>query len=150
MRASMLVRGIWTGLFVLSTQTPCFAGPPYAEPTEKEMQNALERAMEQRGGTRRGPGEVVTENPINGWSMKITQFEKLGCEPASSGPGYFCTYSASSKVKAYSNEGTAAGDRHAEGVNTLLRLFQSGREETGGTSTRRFLKGKSGWIASME
>lgn len=149
-RARMLTHGIYVGLFILGLQTPCAAGPPYAEPSEKDMQEALERSMEQRGASRRAPGEVVTENAISGMSFTITQFEKLGCEPANSGPGYVCTYGYSGKMKVYSNEGTVAGNRHAQGANTLLQILQGGREETGGTATRRFLKGKHGWIASME
>ena len=122
----------------------------YGEPSEKEMQAALERAMIEQGGTRKGPGEIAGESPINGVSMTITRFEKLGCEPAGDGPGYFCSYNFRANIRAFTKERNQAAQRHNDAVNTLLKLQLGGKNEAGGTETRRFFKGKSGWNASIE
>ena len=43
-----------------------------------------------------------------------------------------------------------AAQRHNDAVNTLLKLQLGGKNEAGGTETRRFFKGRSGWNASIE
>ena len=63
----------------------------------------LEYMIEQ-GGTRKGPGEIAGESPINGVSMTITRFEKLGCEPAGDGPSYFCSYNFRANIRAFTKE----------------------------------------------
>ena len=54
------------------------------------------------------------------------------------------------KMSAHSNEGTRQGDNHAAGVNQLLKALRGGREEVGGSATRRFLKMGDEWTVSME
>lgn len=69
-----------------------WAAPGYEEPSEKEMRQAIERAMVDRGGTRTGAGEISVDNPLNGVGIRITEFTKLGCEAAMQGAGYICSY----------------------------------------------------------
>jgi hypothetical protein len=127
-----------------------WAAPTYREPTEEEMKRAMERAMLQRGGTQTRPGEVSIDNSINGMTLTIISFRKLGCEPANQGPGYVCSYHVRSKMTAHSNEGTRAGDRHAAAVNQLLLGIMGGREEAADTATRRFLRMDDEWVMSKE
>ncbi len=121
-----------------------------AEPTEEEMKEALINSMVKRGGQRMPDGSVGVNNALAGSSIKIEELEKLGCKPAAYGAGYFCTYSVTTSVSMYSNEGTAAGDRHANGVNALLRFFNGGRNSNTETATMRFIRGKGGWVASKD
>jgi tetratricopeptide (TPR) repeat protein len=130
-------------------QTPA-ANVGYGEPLEREMRAALERAMVEEGGTRRRPGEIAAESPINGFSINITRFEKLGCEPAGDGAGYFCSYNYRASIRAFTKERSAAAERHNEAINMLLKMQLGGRNETGGTETRRFVKDRVGWNAFME
>jgi hypothetical protein len=127
-----------------------WAAPSYPEPSEQEMRRAIERAMVQRGGTQTRPGEISVDNPINGMTLTITSFTKLGCEPAIQGPGYVCSYHFKSKMGAHSNEGTQQGDKHAAAVNKLLQAMMGGREEVADSATRRFLRMGDEWIMSKE
>lgn len=83
-------------------------------------------------------------------TMTLVDFEKLGCQVAAQGPGYVCSYFTRVTMSIHSNEGTRAGDRHADAVNQLLRAMMGGRESVGETSTRRFLMTSEGWRMSME
>lgn len=137
----------------VSWQIPCvssWAAPAYPEPSEQEMRQAIEQAMVQRGGTQTRPGEISVDNPINGMTMSITAFTKLGCEPANRGPGYVCSYHVKTKLSAHSNEGSRQGDNHAAAVNQLLRAMMGGQEEVADTATRRFLRMGSEWVMSRE
>ena len=125
-----------------------WATPAYPEPTEKEMRQAIERAMVDQGGTRSGSGEISIDNPLNGLGIRITEFTKLGCEAAFQGPGYICSYHIMGSMAAHSNDGTRQGDKHAAAINQLLRLFMGGRDEIGGSVTRRFLKMGDAWTTS--
>lgn len=124
--------------------------PPYNEPTEKEMKNALIRAMQMRGGKLKTPDTIVSENSIAGMGVEILELEKLGCQPAKSGAGYVCNYRQTSRIAAYSTEGTSAGDQHARGVNTILKFMMGGRDTVSEIAKSRFLKSDIGWIASNE
>lgn len=127
-----------------------WAASSYPEPTESEMRHAIERAMVDRGGTRTESGEISVDNSLNGVGIRIMEFTKLGCESALQGPGYICSYHYMGKMAAHSNDGTPKGDQHAAAVNQLFKLFRGGREETGGSATRRFLKMGNEWTVSME
>jgi hypothetical protein len=120
------------------------------EPTEEEMKQAVIRAMQRRGATKRDDNTVSVDNPLAGSAVKIVDFEKLGCERAFYGVGYFCTYDITSSLTMYSNEGTADGDRHAQAVNTLIKIFSGGRDSFSETATRRFIRSKQGWIMSKD
>lgn len=131
-------------------RTESLAASAYPEPTEREMQQAIERAMVDRGGTRTQSGEISVDNPLNGVGIRITEFTKLGCETALQGPGYICSYHYMGKIEAHSNDGTRQGDNHAAGVNQLLKLFRGGRDEVGGSATRRFLRMGNEWTMALE
>jgi hypothetical protein len=146
MKTHILIQEVIAGLLVLSIQTSSFAEPSYREPSEQQMQDALERAALERGGRRIGRGKIVSENRIAGMMYEVMAFEKLGCEPLSGGPGYLCTYKITSRTQVYSNDGSARGDKQADAWN---RLMPTGRGITN-TQTRRFLKGKNGWTATMD
>ena len=121
----------------------------YSEPSEIEMKQALMTAMEGRGGNRYGPDSIGVDNPIAGVEMEIEYFEKAGCRPANYGAGYFCTYVTTMSFRTHSNEGTAAGDAHADAVNQLLGALMGGRSVTD-TVTRRFVKAGNTWYASEQ
>lgn len=127
-----------------------WAAPAYPEPSEVEMRGAIDRAMVDRGGTKTKSGEISVDNPLNGVGLRITEFTKLGCEVAVQGPGYVCSYHYMAKMSAHSNEGTRQGDNHAAGVNQLLKALRGGREEVGGSATRRFIRMGDEWIMSTE
>jgi hypothetical protein len=120
------------------------------EPTEEEMKEALIRTMQMQGGQRKPGDAVASENAIGGMTLKILEFEKLGCKPADRGAGYFCTYKHTSRLSAHSNEGTEAGERHADGVNMLLGAIMGGSNTRSGVVTRRFVQSKQGWMVSKE
>lgn len=122
--------------------------PSYLEPTGVEMKSALLHEMQARGAVAKGPETVVFENPLAGMALDIVQFEKLGCAAAQSRPGYVCDYRYTYRVTAYSNEGSAAGDSHAQGVNLLMQLAMGGRDTQSGTTHRRFIKSGQGWVTS--
>ncbi|QSA95654.1 hypothetical protein [Methylococcus sp. EFPC2] len=119
MHKNIFSTSLQAGLCLLWLAAPGQADAAYPEPSESEMKSAIERTMVQRGGTQGAPGEVVVENALSGVSLKIVDFEKLGCSPAQ-GAGYFCTYQITTKANFYSNEGTRAGNNHAAGANALL------------------------------
>ncbi len=123
--------------------------PHYDEPSEKEMKEALLGQIKRRGGVVKDSNTVTTENMLAGIAIEIVEFEKLGCNVASYGAGYFCTYQIVSKPTFYSTEGTEAGDAHAEGVSMLMKFFMGGDTSTE-TATRRFTKAGGGWVASAE
>jgi hypothetical protein len=118
------------------------------EPSEAEMKEALERTMQKRGGQKGADGCIRVDNPIAGACVKIEKFEKLGCKPADQGAGYTCTYNATTSMTFHSNERSEAGDKHAEGVNTLLGRL--GGKSVNETATKRFVRSREGWIASNE
>lgn len=122
----------------------------YEEPTEEEMKGALIRTMAMRGGTQKDDNTIATETPISALSIEIIDFEKLGCETATHGSGYFCSYTVSYRPKVYSKEGTHAGNKHAQGANMLMQLMMGGQQTFTETPTRRFLKSKTGWLTSEE
>ncbi len=124
--------------------------PSYDEPTELEMKRAIISLMKMRGGTETKPDTIAAENILAGAAVEIMEFEKLGCNAAAYGAGYFCNYRSKARMSFYSNEGTTAGDKHAQGVNMLMKFLMGGRDSSTETSTRRFIKGKNGWIASTE
>lgn len=126
------------------------ASPAYPEPSEREMRQAIEQAMVQRGGSQTRPGEISVDNPINGMTMTLKAFTKLGCEPANRGPGYVCSYHVKTKMSAHSNEGSRQGDNHAAAVNQLLEAMMGGQEEVADTATRRFLRMGDEWVMSRE
>jgi len=130
--------------------SPSWATPAYPEPSEQEMRQAIEQAMVQRGGSQTRSGEISVDNPINGMTMTLTAFTKLGCEPANRGPGYVCSYHVKTKMSAHSNEGSRQGDNHAAAVNQLLRAMMGGQEEVADTATRRFLRMGDQWVMSRE
>lgn len=127
---------------------PAYAdNPGYPEPSEAQMHEALMRAMEGRGGNRRGANTISSDNMIAGMAINIESFDKAGCRLASYGAGYFCTFVATTSLQAYSNEGTRAGDQHAQAVNTLMTALMGGRSSTS-TTTRRFVRANGTWYAS--
>lgn len=120
------------------------------EPSEEEMRQAIIRTMQMLGAQKRQDGSVGVDNPLNGMSVKIVEFEKIGCQRANYGAGYFCTYNITNSLAAHSNEGTADGDRHTQGVNLLIQMLNGGRNTVNETFTARFFKSKAGWITSKD
>lgn len=118
------------------------------EPTEEEMNEALLRTMQKRGGQLRADGCVGVDNSIAGMCVKIENFEKLGCKPASQGVGYICTYNITTSVSVHSNEGSEPGDRQAKAWNDFLIWL--GGKNVNETLNRRFVRSKEGWIMSNE
>ncbi len=146
----VLFAGIIGLSLTVSMCSDSFGAPSYPEPSEREMRQAIERAMVERGGTSDGPGQISVDNSLNGMTLGITAFEKLGCQPATQGSGYICSFYSQTKVSAHSNEGTSAGDRHAAAINQLLQAMMGGQEGIGETLTRRFLKQGDIWRMSIE
>lgn len=99
-----------------------------------EIRSALEYALY-------GDGDAFrVDNPINGISGKITYVEKLGCVPARNRPGYLCDYLVEVDTQFHSNEGTVAGQNHAQAVQALFGWLQNTYAPPGPqTSTGRFL-----------
>lgn len=120
------------------------------EPTEAEMKQAVIRTMQRRGATKRDDDTVSVDNPLAGSSIKIEEFEKLGCKLANYGAGYFCTYGVTIAFNLYSNEGTTAGNNHANAVNMLMRMLNGGKNSSYETVTSRFIRSKQGWIMSKD
>lgn len=114
-----------------------------AEPTAAEMKDALLQTMQNQGGSRSGDDSVSVDNSISGASIYIKHFEKIGCEKASNRPGYYCDYEISAGMDFHSNEGTAAGDRHAAGINALFNALMPQNQIS--NETRRFVRSNSGW-----
>lgn len=114
-----------------------------AEPTATEMKEALLQTMQNQGGSRSGDDSVSVDNSISGASIYIKHFEKIGCEKASNRPGYYCDYEISAGMNFHSNEGTAAGDRHAAGINALFSALMPQNQVS--TETRRFVRSSLGW-----
>lgn len=144
-----LVR-ICVTLLAVYLASDSLAAPPYPEPTEQEMRQAIERVILERGLSRTGTGEYSVDTSINGVTMTIDSFEKLGCQLPKEGAGYICSYFARVGLSAHSNEGTQAGDRHANATNQILRGMMAGRGSVGETATRRFLRTADGWRLSMQ
>jgi hypothetical protein len=135
---------------ILSKKSSNSYQPSYREPSEVEMKKAIIGIMQSRGGTMRNKNKIVVENPLNGMSIEIVDFEKLGCQPASYGTGYLCNFKSTTRLTAFSNEKSSAGQKHAQGVNLLLKLMMGGRDTTTETAIRRFIKGQGGWLVSEE
>ncbi|PXX13934.1 hypothetical protein [Nitrosomonas ureae] len=115
-----------------------------AEPTEEQMKEAILQAMQNEGGVRSN-NSVSVNNPLSGASVTINSFKKLGCEKAMSKPGYNCDYEVSAGINFHSNEGSAAGDNHAAGVNALFGMFLP--KDRISTGTKRFVQYDSQWRA---
>lgn len=119
------------------------AAPVYAaEPNEDEMREAVLREMQNRGGDRAGENAVSADNALSGVSLTLNNFQKIACEKADGKAGYNCDYSFALQTKYYSNEGTAAGDRHADGMNALNEILGGGGQRVTTTSGRFVLSGK--------
>ena len=125
-----------------------FSANSYDEPSEYDMQSAIERTIIQNGAKSGVNGEVIIENAMSGISMKITAFEKLGCSQAEQGAGYFCSYQITTKTSLYSNEGSASGDKHATSANAFFGALLGGANGITENATRRFIKSKNGWIVT--
>jgi hypothetical protein len=123
--------------------------PSYDEPNDKEMREAFLDQIKKRGAVVKDSNTFATENMLAGISIEIVEFEKLGCNVASQGAGYFCTYRTVLKPRFYSTEGTEAGDAHARGVAMLMKFIMGGDTSTE-TATRRFTKAVGGWVVSAE
>lgn len=117
------------------------------EPTEQEMRDAVEQALSGQGNARGESNEFRIDNPLNGITLGVTDFEKLSCVPASGKPGFVCDYRITTRMSVHSNEGSAAGQGHAQAVNQLMSWLSGGRTE-GSTSTvtARFVKSKGAWV----
>ncbi|MEM8936396.1 MAG: hypothetical protein AAGC77_08325 [Pseudomonadota bacterium] len=125
------------------------AAPNYSAPTAAQMKQALQNSAVSRGASRSGENGVRVDNWIAGMSIEFEDFRKDGCSVASYGAGYFCTYTATTRLRAHSNEGTAAGDRHANAVNVLLGAMMGGSRSHTDTTTRRFIKSGGVWRVSV-
>lgn len=90
------------------------AAPGGREPTEAEMRSAVEYALQGNQDAR----EINAG--LSGAKIRLEQFQKLDCVRATGKPGYACDYTASVDMRFHSNEGTAAGNAHADAVNTLF------------------------------
>ncbi|MBB1160645.1 hypothetical protein [Aquariibacter albus] len=75
-------------------------------------------------------GAMANKGLGGGEAIRITKFEKLGCDRASGKPGFICDYII----------GTSGGITRAMGP-TMAAIYGSG-----GAAQARFLKTKSGWI----
>ncbi len=121
--------------------------PGYKEPTSDEIRQAIYNVTESRGGVIRGDSEIIVENPLAGMSAEIVEFEKLGCQIADVGAGYFCNYLITIRYKLFSNERSSAGQAHADAITKLLNMMMGG-ETTTSTQVRRFIKADRGWLVS--
>lgn len=119
------------------------SGARSAEPTEAEMKNALLQSAQQKGTERSGGDTISTNSAIGGASFTITHFEKIGCEKAVNRAGYNCDYSIAMKAKAHSNEGTQAGDQHAQAMTALMNAMIENRVST---ESRRFVQSGGRWV----
>lgn len=117
------------------------------EPTEVEMKEAWQRAMQNRGRLT-ADGCVSVDNAIAGMCIRITKFEKLGCKPASQGVGYFCTYTMATSLSFHSNEGSERGATQAKVWNDLIRSL--GAQDANGIVTGRFVRSSDGWLVSND
>lgn len=117
------------------------------EPTEQEMRHAVEQALSGQGNASGAANELRIDNPLNGITVGIIDFEKLSCVPANGKPGFTCDYRIATRMHVHSNEGSAAGQGHAAAVNQLMSWLSGGRTE-GSTSTvtARFVKAKGKWV----
>jgi hypothetical protein len=122
--------------------------PDYPEPTAAEMKGALLRAMVLQGARAAGDDGVEVNRLLAGARIEIAQFSKLGCAPALGSAGYVCDYLVNTKLRLYSNEGSAAGDRHADAVNQLMGFMLAGREAS--IAKGRFMNSENGWMFSPE
>jgi len=120
------------------------------EPSESEMYDLIKKRFDDIAGQARATqeacrGPVRNDDPAQalvclassmggamgaGEPMKITSFEKLGCERASGKPGYVCDYLLA----------MSGGVTRAMGP-TMAALYGSG-----GAAQARFLKTRTGWI----
>jgi hypothetical protein len=118
-------------------------GPPQnREPTEEEMRKAVEYSIHGDDAS------LEFNNSLSGVSATIDHFEKLNCEPHRSKPGYFCDYIMSTNVQFHSNEGTEAGNKHAQGVQMLYEMFRGNSNAQDTVLSGRFLyvKSKGRWM----
>lgn len=111
----------------------------YAEPTDQELDKAV------RGHLAGYVGDGTISNPINNVHMNVEEVRKQGCEKASEGAGYFCTYSTRISLGASSNEASQAGRDHASAADMLLKLMSGGGYGVVDHHTHRFVKELSGW-----
>ncbi|HEY0290365.1 MAG TPA: hypothetical protein VGC62_25720 [Pseudomonas sp.] len=79
------------------------------EPTEAEMRQAVEQSITRS-----------INSPINGMNIYVVEFRKLACEKAVQKPGYICDYYVHTDQQFHSNEGTSAGQQHADAVQTMF------------------------------
>lgn len=108
-----------------SAQAHTRPAPPNPErraPTSDEVLSALKYALS--GGD---SSSTQLNNPVSGATLSIRSFELLGCEKAASAPGYICDYMVDAQIKMHSNEGTSAGDSHANAVNQLISALAAAR-----------------------
>lgn len=132
---------LFAGL-ILSTTNSVFA----AEPTEAQMKEAIMLTMQNEGGAKRsGNDSVRIDNALSGAQVRINHFKKIGCEKASSRPGYNCDYEISAGINFHSNEGTHAGNAHANGVNAFFGAVLGGAANRISTGTKRFVYSNSQW-----
>lgn len=120
--------------------------PGSREPTAEEMRSALEFALH-------GNAESLEiDNPINGMTMKITSFEKLGCSRAVGRPGYNCEYLIDVSTQLHSNEGSAAGAQNTNAWQKVLDGMMDASNARNRTNSGRFLyvEGRERWMKLTE
>ena len=122
--------------------------PASGEPTEAEMKEALLRSTENWGGQQNADGCVRFDNPVAGTCVRITKFQSLGCTPSSQGAGYFCTYRIGTSLSLHSNEKTPDATTHVGIFDQLLE--KAGARRINGTTTKRFVRSKEGWVVTDE
>lgn len=118
-------------------------GPPQGrEPTEEEMRAAVEYSLHGDADS------LKINNSLSGVTASIDHFEKLNCEPHKTRPGYFCDYIMSTDVQFHSNEGTEAGNKHAQGVQLMYEMFKGKSNAPDPVVSSRFLyvKSKNRWM----
>lgn len=120
------------------------------EPTEAEMKEALLTVMEAQGGKRTADGVMEISNIIAGVSIKMSNFEKLGCAPPNYGPGYFCSYNVNVSMTFLSKGGGERAERQMDSFNFLIQWLMGGNGIMTERVTKKFVWSKNRWVISNE
>jgi hypothetical protein len=118
-------------LMTVALTTAACTDPGSRAPTDEELLSAVKYAVSGGDGH-----SVSINNPISGATIEVKSFENLGCEKAGGAPGYVCDYLIELSFKLHSNEGTAAGQQHANALNAIMSGIQA-MQNAGGPRPQR-------------
>lgn len=141
--------GIGAGLVAILVGVAGCGDTSYPEPNNQDMVSALQNELRKTPLQDKGDGNFTLNNPINGIAISIAGFEKLGCEKASSGPGYICSYRVAHDANLHTNENNVAGAEHAAAANRILKMFMGGGP-VWESKTSRFVRSSGQWSVIHE